>query len=54
MNWAEEFAMVLVLEHGLHPCFTHISLPYGPRRNKTCLWGIRQSDTQTSLLSYRD
>ena len=27
---------------------------YGPRRNKTCLWGFLQSETQTSLLSYRD
>ena len=27
---------------------------YGPRRDKTCLWGFRQSKFQTSLLSYRD
>ena len=27
---------------------------YGPRRNKTCLQGFRQSETQTSRLSYRD
>ena len=26
----------------------------GPRREKTCLRGVRQSDFQTSLLSYRD
>ena len=26
----------------------------GPRRGKTCLKGFRQSETQTSLLSYRD
>ena len=26
----------------------------GPRRDKACLWGFRQSETQTSLLSYRD
>ena len=26
----------------------------GPRRDKTCLWGFRQSGIQTSLLSYRD
>ena len=26
----------------------------GPWRNKTCHWGFRQSQTQTSLLSYRD
>ena len=25
-----------------------------PSRDKTCLRGFRQSDTQTSLLSYRD
>ena len=27
---------------------------YGPRREKTCLWGFRQSEFQTGLLSYRD
>ena len=27
---------------------------YGPRREKTCLRGLRQSETQTSLCSYRD
>ena len=27
---------------------------YGPKCDKTCLWGFRQSETQTSLLSYRD
>ena len=27
---------------------------YGPRREKTCLWGFRQSKTQASILSYRD
>ena len=26
----------------------------GPRREKTCLRGFRQSEIQTSLLSYRD
>ena len=26
----------------------------GPRRDKTCLRGFRQSETQTSLLSIRD
>ena len=26
----------------------------GPRRDKTCLRGFRQSEIQTSLLSYRD
>ena len=31
-----------------------ISSSYGPRHKKTCLWGVRQSKTQTSLLSYRD
>ena len=29
-------------------------LTYGPRREKTCLRGFRKSETQTSLLSYRD
>ena len=28
--------------------------PYGPRREKTCLQGVHQSEFQTSLLSYRD
>ena len=27
---------------------------FGPRRDKTCLPGFQQSETQTSLLSYRD
>ena len=27
---------------------------FAPRRAKTCLQGFRQSETQTSLLSYRD
>ena len=27
---------------------------YGPRRDKTCLRGFRQSEIQASLLSYRD
>ena len=27
---------------------------YGPRSDKTCLWGFQQSEPQTSLLSYRD
>ena len=27
---------------------------YGPRREKTCLLGFRQSEFQTDLLSYRD
>ena len=26
----------------------------GPRREKTCLLGLRQSEFQTSLFSYRD
>ena len=26
----------------------------GPRREKACLQGVRQSEIQTSLLSYRD
>ena len=25
-----------------------------PHRDKTCLWGFRQSGTQTNLISYRD
>ena len=25
-----------------------------PHREKTCLWGFRQSEFQTSLLSFRD
>ena len=31
-----------------------LSVIFGPRREKTCLWGFRQSEIQTSLLSYRD
>ena len=29
-------------------------LSFGPRRDKTCLWGFRRSQTKASLLSYRD
>ena len=29
-------------------------LKFGPRHEKTCLRGFRQSEIQTSLLSYRD
>ena len=32
----------------------NIQLIIGPRREKTCLRGFRQSEIQTSLLSYRD
>ena len=32
----------------------HIIMIYGPRLDKTCLRGFRQSKTQNSLLSYRD
>ena len=31
-----------------------VEVLYGPRREKTCLRGFRQSEFQTSLLSYRD
>ena len=27
---------------------------FGPQRDKICLRGLRQSETETSLLSYRD
>ena len=27
---------------------------HGPHREKTCLWGLRPDETETSLLSYRD
>ena len=36
-----------------YPVLT-IPLKYGPRRGKTCLRGVRQSEFQTSLLSYSD
>ena len=31
-----------------------VSWSSGPRREKTCLQGFRQSEFETSLLSYRD
>ena len=31
-----------------------VHVTYGPRREKTCLRGVRQNEFQTSLLSYRD
>ena len=33
---------------------THLLFAHGPRREKTCLRGFRQSEIQASLLSYRD
>ena len=33
---------------------TKTNPPYGPRRNKTCLWVFWKSEAQTSLLSYTD
>ena len=33
---------------------TYSFVSFGPRREKTCLRGFRQSEIQTSLLSYRD
>ena len=36
----------------LYPLALMITLE--PRRDRTCLWGFRQSAIQTSLLSYRD
>ena len=51
-----------VVEHSTYLCGTETvcgcsadgELIYGPRREKSCLWGIRQSEFQTGLLSYRD
>ena len=31
-----------------------ITILFRPRRNKTCFWGFRESETLTSLSSYRD
>ena len=31
-----------------------VKIIIGPRREKTCLRGFRQSEIQTSLLSYKD
>ena len=44
------------LSDALRDATTHIleRFQYGPRRDKTCLRGFRQSKTQTSLLSYSD
>ena len=38
-------------------CRSHVrpsQTAHGPRSHKFCHWGIRQSETQTSLLSHRD
>ena len=32
--------------------YLKISIPYEPRRDKTCLQGFRQKETQTSVLGY--
>ena len=34
--------------------YTYRELIYGPRGEKTCLRGVRQSEFQISLLNYRD
>ena len=44
---------------GTDPCDTPTTIDfkqeiYGPRREKTCLRGFRQSEFQTGLISYRD
>ena len=47
------FSVFFYLCHAL----VHMGLgvgPYGPWDEKSCLWGFRQSKTQTSLLNYRD
>ena len=38
-------------DYGFHRIWTS---SHGPRRDKTRLWGFRQSETQTSLLSCSD
>ena len=44
---------IIVLSIFEWPFYTGFTVP-GPRREKTCLRGFRQSEIQTSLLSYRD
>ena len=39
---------------GILRCIIVALLSYGPRREKTCLQGFRESETQTSLPSYID
>ena len=36
------------------PLFCNVVSLFGPRREKTCLRGFRNSETQITLLSYRD
>ena len=46
--------MVIAQMKGDQTLLLKIQCTYGPCREKTCLWGFRQSQIQTSLLSYRD
>ena len=46
--------MVIAQMKGDQPLLLKIQCTYGPRCEKTCLPGLRQSQIQTSLLSYRD
>ena len=53
---SSESTLVKLLEISCRGSFynaTHVSV-LGPRRDKTFLRGFRQSETQTSLLRYRD
>ena len=48
-NMEDEFVAVNIWEVYLVSTCT-----FGPRREKTCLRGLRKSDIQISLLSYRN
>ena len=43
---------VLTLPDGTQATVVHAVRPFGRQREKTCLQGFRQSEIQTSLLSY--
>ena len=49
---SEEFACYILFIISLTYCQLS-QIDVGPRRDKTCLRGLRQSQTKTSLLSYR-
>ena len=49
-SWQDEWHCLILMIMSL----STEPLLFGPRRNKTCLWGFWQRETQTSLLSYKD
>ena len=55
LNTLKYYVNITKLETKVLICIEFVSaLINGPRREKNCLRGFRQSETQTNLLSYQD